>query len=389
MSLESRFPELSPLVWRGLGATAFFGSVPVENDLPPRHLTGATDAAEWSLSLGSGASAPFVKRAIERYFGSGGAEAWVAVTGRGEGGGFGDNVSAASASGLYALAESEKVGVLALRAPTSRVQWQELGSLAEQRNDLLFVLERAVPFGDGEAADGGQADGGQADSPGPDGADRSSLVEVDFDVRFLRANVVEVNDAGVLCSWLEQLDFCPGARPVPPLPTGVSDKILLPLQAWRRCEGLRRSIDWGTRWLLFELHHTRVWRRAEREVYGFLYSLGRAGLVDPLAPIDVRCGPIVSTPPAGDAGRGTRLQRTTVLGPGPFIEEGAGPSGGPGSLPGQENVPSVRMAVRVALRQPYENARRQLEAIGGPDGCGQWPDLGAGVTESNRKEVLE
>ena len=49
--------------------------------------------------------------------------------------------------------------------------------------------------------------------------------------------------------------------------------------AWRRWEGLRRSIELGSRWPVMELHHPLVWRHVERELRGFLHRLVEYGLV--------------------------------------------------------------------------------------------------------------
>ena len=408
---ELRSSEVSPLIWRGVGATAFYGSLRGVDDQAPLCLTAEAAIPTW-LGRFPGVSGPFVDRALERYFAAGGREAWVAVTGRDESAlppnpgrvfqdrSLGDNTSASSLSGLYALAETEAVGVLALETPPRALR-QELLSLAEQRRDLLFVLERRDASKTRKTVEAlGAAAGGL------DGVEALGLT-------FLAPNIVEATDAAVLCAWLERLDFRPGARPMPPEPAANAD-YLMRLQAWRRCEGLRRSIDWGTRWLLFELHHSRIWRRAEREVYGFLYSLGRAGLVDPLARIDVRCTPSRLGATSGDGvarrtsvvgseGLG-RVEEESVRGDGDRGDGGRGDGGppadhrtsGPAELAPGEEVPSVCIEVGVALRQPYEDARRRWAAEVAQR-CvtrDQWPDDrtgggGAGVSDTNQHEVVE
>src|SRR5262249_50933502 len=62
-------------------------------------------------------------------------------------------------------------------------------------------------------------------------------------------------------------------------PPWLSRVDALRLEAWRRWEGLRRSIDFGTRWTVFEVHHPLLWGRVEREVKAFLYRLQRLGFL--------------------------------------------------------------------------------------------------------------
>lgn len=64
------------------------------------------------------------------------------------------------------------------------------------------------------------------------------------------------------------------------------------LRLWRLWEGIRRSIDAGTRWVLFELQDEFLSARVEREVSGFLYRLEEAGVLDRARSgraFDVRC----------------------------------------------------------------------------------------------------
>ena len=96
---------------------------------------------------------------------------------------------------------------------------------------------------------------------------------------------------------------------------------LQPLLAWRRLSALRRSLDHGSRWVVFEPHHPLVWRRLERQVRAFLYSLALDGLVPAWggSRLDVRCEPVgegavalkVRVPTAG-IGEGMPGERLTA-----------------------------------------------------------------------------
>jgi hypothetical protein len=64
------------------------------------------------------------------------------------------------------------------------------------------------------------------------------------------------------------------------------------LRRWLRREGLRRSLDAGTRWVLLEVLDPFLPGRVEREVRAFLLRLFHAGFFEgssPEAAFDVRC----------------------------------------------------------------------------------------------------
>jgi hypothetical protein len=76
--------------------------------------------------------------------------------------------------------------------------------------------------------------------------------------------------------------------------SGGSD-VIETVRIWRLREGLRRSLDWGSRWVVFEPDHPFVRRRLEREVRAFLHELALEGVLAPWGgpDLDVRCEPAV------------------------------------------------------------------------------------------------
>ncbi len=64
------------------------------------------------------------------------------------------------------------------------------------------------------------------------------------------------------------------------------------LNGWRRWEELRRSIELGTRWVLFEIQDAFLAPRVEREINGFLHRCLDQGHLEPLSrrePFRVSC----------------------------------------------------------------------------------------------------
>jgi hypothetical protein len=116
--------------------------------------------------------------------------------------------------------------------------------------------------------------------------------------------------AGELLAWLVRRDFHPsslgaaasGADRLTAGPMGsrgprredlaaVGAQALLYLEGWRRWAGLRRSLDLGSRWVVFERAAPGLAGRLEREIRSFLHALTVEGLL--AAPVadgdEVRC----------------------------------------------------------------------------------------------------
>ncbi len=153
-----------------------------------------------------------------------------------------------------------------------------------QRECVSFLLPNAAeagPFPDGVARD----EGGDRRAASPARRDADALREVDG-----------LMDLGRLVAMLECTDFVdeprsgarPDARRWPERTPG-----LVRLMAWRRWEGLRRSIELGSRWTVMDLHHPLVWRHVERDIRGFLHRMSDYGLVQRpgASGFQVRCAP--------------------------------------------------------------------------------------------------
>jgi hypothetical protein len=181
----------------------------------------------------------------------------------------GEEAPAGSSSGIYALADVDDVGlIVVLGAGTAGTEggWVEL---AKRRPDLFFLLEG-----------------------GDDAPDQP---------RFLRSNVAVLRPSGTtlggLAAYLERADFTEQPRfstptLIPPGSLRAAD--CFPMEAWRVLAGLRRSIDLGTRWMVFEANYSLLWRRVEREITGFFYRLRSRGLLKGLEQgrrLQVTCEP--------------------------------------------------------------------------------------------------
>ena len=72
------------------------------------------------------------------------------------------------------------------------------------------------------------------------------------------------------------------------------------MSEWRLWWGLERSLDLGSRWVLFEANHRLIWGRLEREARAFLHDLSFDGILPPWgsAGWEVRCDPV-----SGEEGR--------------------------------------------------------------------------------------
>jgi hypothetical protein len=289
---------LPPAVtWAGPGLTAFAGPA------GPERIGQAADiAAPDRLATAFGGGSGDFLSAIEAYLEEGGgpcvvlnlpqpdslpaelrASAWI-----GEDGGPGRR------TGVLGLLDREDVGTIVvpgLRDPDLR---RRLLSSLEGREDRFLVLEE-VP----------------AEAPLP----AASLPAVSLPAVSLSFSAADrtalapggPRGCGRLLAALERADFrderpegairalCGEGHPTLGSRGSAED--------WRIREGLRRSIDLGTRWVVFEPDGDLLRRRVERELSAFLDRLRRLGLLAGKTPEEafrVRCG---SRP----AGRGEGL----------------------------------------------------------------------------------
>ncbi len=173
----------------------------------------------------------------------------------------GEDAGPGSCTGIHNLAEIDDVGTIVLCAPGTGSglarREEAVVDLAARRGELLFLLEKSQG-------------GGMASGRGP------------IDLIFPNVAVIDSRrtSIGALAGFLEASDWAPEVtyRTCPAkLPAGLERGDVAPLQAWRRRAGLRRSVDLGTRWIVFELGHPILWRSIERDVSAFLYRLKRLG----------------------------------------------------------------------------------------------------------------
>jgi len=272
---DRRPEDLPPaLAWAGPGLTAFIGAA-------GRETAGTSakigDAGDLAAAFGGGASRE-LEAAVAAYFGAGGgpcvvlnlpspeslpperrAPEWV-----------GEEAGPGYRTGALALLDREDVGTIAapgLRDPDLR---RRLAASLAGREDRFLVLEE-VP----------------GEMPFP-AADRIAIVP---------SGAAGAGACGLFLAGLEARDFRED-RPEAALEALASGghptlgSRYPSAEAWRAWEGLRRSIDGGTRWVIFEPNGPALRRRIERELGGFLDRLHRLGLLAGRAPEEayrVRC----------------------------------------------------------------------------------------------------
>ena len=176
-------------------------------------------------------------------------------------------------SGLYELVEREKPGTLVL-PPVARGAVGLLEDFALQHPRLLVCC----PVETGPAAAGVPRPGLRRPLP------NLLLLENTPPGEFA---------AAALAGHLYARDFFPLRTPsaVERSKLGIRSGVgpeeesfpfsgqLRDLASWRRWQGLYRSLDEGTRWVVFEFASESMVRRLERELRAFLYSLGVDGFL--------------------------------------------------------------------------------------------------------------
>jgi len=82
--------------------------------------------------------------------------------------------------------------------------------------------------------------------------------------------------------WTRSVDVGPGSVDTAMVEPGIWSSVevdVLPILAWRRWRGLERSLDRGTRWVIFESAMPAMVRSIDRAVRGFLRQLTLDGLL--------------------------------------------------------------------------------------------------------------
>ncbi len=178
-------------------------------------------------------------------------------------------------SGLYELAGRDEVGTVVL-PPVRPEATGLLEDFALQHPMLLLCCQ--VVGGSGQQAGG---------EPG------ACLRRPLPNLAVLEAKVPGKPSAACLAGCLEARDFFPLRTPSAlqrsslAIRSGIGGEgDLLPfpdelraLVTWRRRQGLRRSLETGTRWTVFEYASEVLLRKLEREVRAFLHSLAVDGFL--------------------------------------------------------------------------------------------------------------
>jgi hypothetical protein len=296
----------SGLAWTGAGEIAFVGSLgAVEREEGPgdvpRGPEGPIRAAppggiDDALRSGAGADAA---AAVDGFLAGGGKECLVAHASWAEGlrsGRGRAEVDAASAA-VAALAERDDAGTIVLLGESARSARDLALDLASRREDVFILMEGRG--GDPRAAEAAAAERGPG-SPSLSLARENAAV-----ARFPPGFRDGPREMGLLAAYLVTSDFSEeepflpgwrarparggGASPGGAAPAWIGERERAALELWRRGEGLRRSIDRGTRWVLFEASRPFLRRRVEREVTGFLRRLADLGLLERGAGFTVEC----------------------------------------------------------------------------------------------------
>lgn len=178
-------------------------------------------------------------------------------------------------SGLYELAGRDEIGTVVL-PPVASAAAGLMEDFALQHPRLLFCCE-VLP------ENGAQAGGGEG-----------SILRLPLpNLASLEMQTPGKPAAACLAGYLEARDFFPLrtpsalARPNLAIRSGIGtedDSFPFPgelraLVTWRRRQGLRRSLESGTRWTVFEYASGALLRRVEREARAFLHSLAVDGFL--------------------------------------------------------------------------------------------------------------
>jgi len=340
------------IAWAGPGAVAFAGSIGGGHSGPEVAGTPTTReplrmrCSDDLPGMARADSGSGLVRALRDFFEAGGKECLALDDPRLEDPTvpwIGEDAGPGYRSGVYALADSEDVGtvILAGRCTPRVVEW--VLELARRKPDVLFLLGAESP----------------AELPPPEPS--FSLVRRNAGV--LHGPERAAPGLGAVAAVLEARDFraeLPFAGPSMEPPPWISRRDLLRLEAWRRVRGLERSLDAGTRWVVFELNHPFLWGRVEREVTLFLRRLETMGFVAPgrgQPTFEVACGPAGM----GEAAPGQVAMGEVTMGEAPMEKGTAGQGTRWDSL-------GTGMAIHVTARlsEPYGSA---LAPPAGEDSC--------------------
>jgi hypothetical protein len=295
-------PPAAPLAWSGPGLTAFVGKAEGAEPSEPLLRLEAVDGLARMLGAADSSELP---SAVRAFFEAGGRECLVAARGCPRSGDGGIDWRGA----VNALADTEEAGTIVLLGAAAQGARERALQLADRRLDLFWILEGRG----GERA--GSTSPPRTFSPGA-GTEGGADVSPDGPaVLYLRGNAALVRPTresprgaalaatlGDLAGALEAADFALEPR-FPSRRGGMPPWLAEPdrryLEWWRRCEGLRRSLDLGTRWLFLEPDGPFLRRRVERDVAAFLRRLAAHGLLENAGEaFEVECAPLPGGAPA-------------------------------------------------------------------------------------------
>ncbi len=312
------------LRWLGAGCPVFFGDMGRGSE---SQLVALEAPEEIQETFGPRGPAAF-RRTVDAYFRSGGQRCYVihvralekSSEGRAATRLLGEDGGPGCRTGLNALADLPDAGTVALPGVRDEGCLRAVADTLRRQRSFAIVAEG--PPGSSPPSEFFHA-------PHADGSTLSDrAVWLDCGA-FRQGRGAEVPPSGPALGALEGLDYNPVWSPRRPGPihSSRSGKSLrrarelvesvaegLPtlgerygsLKVWRCWEGIRRSIDLGTRWVLFEIQDAFLPARVEREVRGFLYGLRLAGLLDDLPggeSFRVSCTPAVERSSRSAQGR--------------------------------------------------------------------------------------
>jgi len=277
-------PLAGAMRWVGPGRTAFAGSAGEDRR---GEAWIAADGAGVLDRFGGGGDPSFLA-ALRAYFDGGGGPCTVlnlappeslaadrrAALWVGEDGGAGLR------SGVWSLCDNEGVGTIAAPGLRDLSVRRSLVALARAREDRFVVLD-SLPDGAPEDLPGtervavvrGWKTDGEGNPVPPCGAALAGFERSDFREDRPQDALRALLGAGDLeRGHLDRRHFDEG-------PATLHAGRFASVEAWRAWEGLRRSIDRGTRWVVFEVADEFLRLRAEREIEAFLSRLYRLGLL--------------------------------------------------------------------------------------------------------------
>ena len=294
----------SGLRWRGAGCPFFVGDAGVEDSTPIRVDSRDEFLRQFVSSERQESDVLTFQRSVEGYFLCGGRSCYVlSIPGLNQLRGselrellLGEDGGPGCRTGLHCVADLDEVGTLAAPGVSSREVQDCLIAFAHERPTRALLLEPSVTGQPSLQTDDGSVsvalrdrmaclqdvfplDDGTAIAPSGPVLGAIEARELDSETLcFRRPSFGERGRAGdpggTLPDWFERL-------PVSAVTAGVAligDRFGT-LRSWREWEGIRRSIEFGTRWLLYDVYDPLTGGRVERELRDFLFALYDAGLL--------------------------------------------------------------------------------------------------------------